>query len=86
MIAADAGDGVADDESDLLVLLWRAGGGPGDGGGNGAGFGDGGGAARWDADELEGEVGAAGEGTELRGDLIGQRYAKDAFVWWRAED
>ncbi len=86
MIAADAGDGVADDEADLLVLLWRAGGGPSDGGGNGAGLDDGGGAARWDADELEGEVGAAGEGSELRGDLIRERYAKDAFAWWRADD
>ena len=86
MIAADAGDGVADDEANLLVLLWGAGGGPGDGGGGGAGFDDGGGAARWNADEAEGEVGAAGEGAELRGDLIRQRGAEDAFAWWYADD
>ena len=80
MIAADSGDGVTDDESDLLVLLWRAGGSPGDGRGNGAGFGDGGGAARWNADEAEAEVGAAGEGAELRGDLVRERRAEDAFA------
>jgi hypothetical protein len=86
LIAANPGDGVADDESDLLVLLWGAGGGPGDGGGNGAGFGDSSGAAGGDADQTEAEVGAAGEGAELRGDLIRERCAEDAFAWWCADD
>ena len=86
LIAAHAGDGVADDESDLLVLLWRPGGGPGDGGGHGAGFDESGGAAHWDADEVKREVGATGEGAELRGDLIRERHAEDAFAWWCADN
>ena len=68
------------------MLLWRAGGGPRDGGGGRTCFDDGGGAARWDADELEREVGATGEGAELRGDLIGERCAEDAFAWRGADD
>lgn len=42
LVAADSADGVADDQADLLVLLWRAGGGPSDGSGNCASFDDGG--------------------------------------------
>ena len=38
LVAADSADRVADEQADLLVLLWRAGGCPGNGGGNCAGL------------------------------------------------
>ena len=80
LVAADSADRVADEQADLLVLLWRAGGCPGNGGGNCAGFNNGGSGSRGDADELEREVGAAGKSAELRGHLLKERCAKDAFA------